>query len=128
MQTWRTAKTNVLRKYLITSFLQNTSSDCLCKMMKFYEDICYLFVLTDLGHVPRSIEMYFYRYFPTDMLVNFFIPFRRVEAITWEILSQQSGIPAVQKRDPILPGWNFLHEIVGYNLWRIYNTARILVE
>ena len=28
--------------------------------------------------------MYFYRFFQTDVLINFFIPLRRAEAITWE--------------------------------------------
>ena len=37
--------------------------------------------------------MYFCRYFQTDLLINFFIPLRRAEAITWE-----SFVPA--KRDP----------------------------
>ena len=42
-----------------------------------------------------------------------------------KILSRQSGIPALQKRDSALPGWNFLHVIARYNLWRIYDTAGI---
>ena len=37
--------------------------------------------------------MYFYGFFKTDMLINFFIPLRRTEVITWE-----NFIPA--KRDP----------------------------
>ena len=37
--------------------------------------------------------MYFYGYFQTDVLINFFIPLRRAEAITWE-----NFVPA--KRDP----------------------------
>ena len=37
--------------------------------------------------------MYFYGYFQTDVLSNFFIPLRLVEAITWE-----NFVPA--KRDP----------------------------
>ena len=46
--------------------------------------------------------MYLYGYF----LINFFIPPRRAEAITWE-----NFVPAVQKRDPVLPGRNTLHVI-----------------
>ena len=34
-------------------------------------------------------------------LINFFIPLRRTEAIAWG-----NFVPAVQKRDPVLPGWN----------------------
>ena len=37
--------------------------------------------------------MYFYRFFQTDVLINFFIPPRRAEAITWK-----NFVPA--KRDP----------------------------
>ena len=43
--------------------------------------------------------MYFYGYFQTDVLVNFFISLRRAEAITWE--SRQRGTTAVQKGDPV---------------------------
>ena len=34
-----------------------------------------------------------------DALINFFIPLRRTEAITWK-----NFVLAVQKRDPIFPG------------------------
>ena len=37
--------------------------------------------------------MYFYGYFQTDVLINFFIPLKWAEAITWE-----NFVPA--KRDP----------------------------
>ena len=37
--------------------------------------------------------MYFYGFFQTDVLINFFIPLRRAEAIAWENLIQA-------KRDP----------------------------
>ena len=37
--------------------------------------------------------MYFHGFFQTDVLINFFIPLRRAEAITWE-----NFFPA--KRDP----------------------------
>ena len=37
--------------------------------------------------------MYFYGYFQTDAVINFFIPIRRAEAITWK-----NFVPA--KRDP----------------------------
>ena len=69
--------------------------------------------------------MYINGFFQTDVLVKFFIPFRPAKAITRKILSQQSGIPVLQKRDTALPGWNFLYEIAKFNLWRIYNTAGI---
>ena len=65
--------------------------------------------------------MYFYGFFRTDALINFFIPRRRAEAIRWE-----NFVLALQKRDPNLQGWNFSHVIAIYNLWRIYNTAGIL--
>ena len=37
--------------------------------------------------------MYFYGYFQTDALINFFIPLKWAEAITWENL-------VLAKRDP----------------------------
>ena len=37
--------------------------------------------------------MHFYGYFETDVLINFFIPLRRAEAIAWK-----NFVPA--KRDP----------------------------
>ena len=43
--------------------------------------------------------MHFYGYFQTDVLINYFIPFRRAETITWKNFVP-AGIPAVQKRDP----------------------------
>ena len=67
--------------------------------------------------------MYFYGFFPIDVLINFFIPLRRAEAITWE-----NFVPVVQKRDPALPGWNILHVIARCNWWRIYNTTGIPVK
>ena len=42
-----------------------------------------------------------------------------------KISSWQSKIPVVQKGDPAMAWWNFSHVIVGYNLWRVYCTARI---
>ena len=44
-------------------------------------------------------EINFHLIFPIDVLINFFIPLRRAEAIAWE-----NFVPAVQKRDPALPG------------------------
>ena len=35
----------------------------------------------------------------------------------------QRKIAVTLKRDLALPGWNFLHIIAGYNLWRVYNTS-----
>ena len=43
--------------------------------------------------ILRSIEMYFYGHFQTDVLINFFIPLRRAEAITWKNF-------VLAKRDP----------------------------
>ena len=64
--------------------------------------------------------MYLCGYF----LINFSIPPRRSEVVTWE----NFVIPAVQKRDPVLPGWNVLHVIAGCILWRVYNTAGITAK
>ena len=65
--------------------------------------------------------MYFYGYF----LINFFIPLKRAEQLHEKISSRQSNTAAVQKRDPVLPGWIVLHVIAGSNLWKVYNTAGI---
>ena len=43
----------------------------------------------------------------------FFILLRWAEAITWENFA--------------LAKWDFLHVIAGYNLWKVYNTAGIVV-
>ena len=48
--------------------------------------------------------MYFDGFFQTGVLINFFIPFRRAEVIKWENIVPAKRIPAVQKRDPALPG------------------------
>ena len=53
----------------------------------------------------------------------FFIPLRQTEAI-----AQENFVPAVRKRDPALPRWNFSHGIEGYNLWRVYSTIGILCK
>ena len=37
--------------------------------------------------------MYFYGFFQTDVLLNFFIPLRRAEAITWENFVLGKGDP-----------------------------------
>ena len=62
--------------------------------------------------------------FQTDVL-TFSSPSGGLKRLHVKISSWQSGIPAVQKGDPALPGWNFLHEIARYNLWRSYNTTGI---
>ena len=40
-------------------------------------------------------------------------------------LAWENFVPAVQKRDSVLAGWNLLQVIAGCNLWRVYNTAGI---
>ena len=45
---------------------------------------------------------FYYRYFQTNVLINFFIPLRRAEEITWENFVQANGIPVVQKGDPAM--------------------------
>ena len=76
-----------IAKFSRTPFLKNTSDDCICKMMKFYKDICWLFFSQDdvkwvvkTQKYLQSVEMYFYGYF----LTKFFITPRRAEAITYE--------------------------------------------
>ena len=45
--------------------------------------------------------MYFYGFFQTDVLINFLIPLRRTEAITWKNFVQAKRDPGIQKRDPV---------------------------
>ena len=91
--------------------------------MKFYKDICLLF-----SNILTSYASYKYNRNNYDLLkctsIYFFKLMRWIDYME-KCLSRQSGIPAVQKRDPVLPGRNFLHVIARYNLWRIYNTAGI---
>ena len=58
------------------------------------------------------------------MLISFFIPLRRAEAITWEnfVLAKQD--PNSTKERSRLARMNFLHMIARYNLWKIYNTGQ----
>ena len=41
--------------------------------------------------------MYFYGYIQADALINFFIPLRPAEAITWEIFFPAKGDPGIKK-------------------------------
>ena len=50
--------------------------------------------------------MYFFGFFQTDLLINFFIPLKWAEAITWE-----NFVPA--KRDPVSPKDGF--RLAGMN-------------
>ena len=71
-----------------------------------------------------SIKMYIYGYFQTDVS-TFSSHLDRLKQLHEKILSLQSRILAVQKRDPILLGLNFLHVITGCHSRRVYNTAKI---
>ena len=68
------------------------------------------------GKAGQFSTWYLFRF----VYINY--PLRRTETITWE-----NFVPAVQKRDPVLPGRNFSHVklFTGYNLERVYNTAGI---
>ena len=48
--------------------------------------------------------MYFYGYFQTDVLINFFIPIRRAEAITWENFVPTKQDPGSTKEGSCLAG------------------------
>ena len=63
--------------------------------MKFYKGFVNFFLTGDVTCVVkiklkylRFIEMYFYGFFQTDVLIYFFIPLRWAEAITWENFEQ----------------------------------------
>ena len=117
------------KKKLRTHFLQNTSDGCFCKMRKFY--LVHFFLKIDAIWVVKTqwkLKCTSYRYFQTNVLINFFIPLKRAEAITWENFVPAKLDPRCKKKDPTLPGWNVLHVIARYNLWRIYNTPKILAK
>ena len=48
--------------------------------------------------------MHFRRYFQTDVLINFFIPLRWAEAITWENFVPAKRNPGITKEGPRLAG------------------------
>ena len=48
--------------------------------------------------------MYFYGYFKTDVLINFFIPLRRAEAITCKNFVPAKRDPGSTKEGSRLPG------------------------
>ena len=48
--------------------------------------------------------MYFYRYFQTDVLINFFIPQRRAEAISWKNFVPATRYPGSTKVGSRLAG------------------------
>lgn len=49
----------------------------------------------------------------------------RLMRLHGKILSRQSGISAVQKKDPASTGRNCSHVIVRYDLWRVCSSAGI---
>ena len=81
-------------------------------------------VICIIKTIEMSIKMYFYGYFQTDVLI-FSSHLDRLKQLHGKILSLESRILAVQKRDPVLLELNFLHVITGCHSWRVYNTAKI---
>ena len=71
------------------------------------------------GQVFIKICLHFLLIFHCKYLLNyFFIPLRWAEAISWE-----NFVPAIQKRDAVLQGWNFSHVYEEF----IYSTALIVL-
>ena len=99
---------------------------CFCKVMKFYK-VSLTFFLTDWRHMSRknyAIEISsIYWNVLLWILLNFLS--RPGGLMRWhgKISSWQSGIPALQKRDPVVPGWNVTHVIAECNLWRVYKVV-----
>ena len=93
------------------------------RVMKFYKDICLLFVLLYFTTVYWNAILWIF--FILMCYLNFPLRLGGLKRLYGKIWSGQSGILAVQKRDPALRGWNFSHIIIVYDLWRIYNTAGI---
>ena len=129
LQTWRPAKrlqhrcfpvniANILR----TTLLQSTSGGCFCKVMKFYKDNCWLFSLRLTSCASkkqykylRSIKMYFCGY----LLINFFIPVRRAETITWENFFPAKRDAGSTKDGSGLAGMKLFTSNHRCNLWRV---------
>ena len=102
------------------------------KMMKLYKDICLLLSHRLTSCRKNTIEkttIYWnvLLWIFSNWCVNFklFGCLGGLKRLHGKILSWQSGILAVQKRDPALPGWNLFHVIARFNLWRIYSSAGI---
>ena len=67
--------------------------------------------------------MYFYGFFQTDVLINFFIPLRQAESITWENFG-----PGKRDLDSTKEGSHLARiKLFTCNrkIWRIYNTVGI---
>ena len=60
--------------------------------------------------------MYFHRFFQTDVLINFFIPLRRAEAITWENFVPANRYPNSAIEGFRLAGMTLFNVIARYNL------------
>ena len=58
----------------------------------------------------------------------FFIRLSKLKRLHGKLSPRQSGIPAVQKKDLVLPEWSFSHVIPGYNLCRVSNIAGITAK
>ena len=87
------------------------------------------FFLTDWRHMSCKntieISLIYWNVLLWYFLINFLSRLGGLERLHGKTPSWQRGIPAVQKRDPVLRGWNVLHVIAGCNLWRVYNTTGI---
>ena len=102
-----------------TPFLQSTFGGCLYKITKFYKDICWpFFSQIDVICVEKHNRNLFDLLKCTSMDIlklTFSSRLDRLKQLQGKISSRQSVISAVQKRDPVLPGWNFLHVIAWCN-------------
>ena len=72
----------------------------------------------------RFIYIFFKFSFESMCLITFSFRFGGLKQLHGKISSQQSGIPAVKKRDTVLLRWNFSHVMAEYSLWRVGNTDK----
>ena len=73
------------------------------------------------GKVGQFSTCYLFRFVYIFFWFSFLL--RRAETITLE-----NFVPAVQRKDPTLLGWNVSHVIARYDLWRVCNTAEVLAK
>ena len=111
-----------LLSVFINSFFLNLVSLFIKEFyLYFYFNITVYFLLEDWRHTCRRnpIEIstvYFFGFFQTDVLINFFIPLRQAEAFTWEILVQAKKDPSCTKEWSCLAGMK-VYVVARYNLW-----------
>ena len=116
-----------LLSVFINSFFLYFASPFIEFYLYFYFNFTVSFLLEDWRHTCRRnatkiSTIYFFGFFQTDVLINFFIPVRQAEVFTWENFVPAKKDPCFTKEGSHLAGMK-LYVIRRYNLWGIFNTA-----